>query len=141
VHVSDQDDQSLAAKLDHLFRTVHPAGRGPYTHEEVARAVRDSADASISATYVWQLRTGKRTDPRMSHLVALARVFDVDPAYFFDGELGATMRANLGALAALHDPHTRRLATAAGQLTASSRSLLDDVTTHLLVLENRAAPA
>jgi hypothetical protein len=33
----------LAARLDHLFRTVHPKDRGPYTPAEVAEAINETA--------------------------------------------------------------------------------------------------
>ena len=32
-------DHVLAQRLNHLFVTVHPAGRGPYTLREVADAI------------------------------------------------------------------------------------------------------
>ena len=75
----------LADRLDHLFRTVHPKDRGPYTHAEVAEAINAAAqDGVISATSVWQLRTGRRDNPTRRHLSALAAFFGVSPMYFFD---------------------------------------------------------
>jgi len=51
-------DGLLASRLDLLFRTVHPAGRGPYTPAEAAAAINASEGAeTISATYLWQLKT------------------------------------------------------------------------------------
>ena len=41
----------LADRLDHLFRTVHPKDRGPFTPAEVAEAVNKAAgDRVISKT-------------------------------------------------------------------------------------------
>jgi transcriptional regulator with XRE-family HTH domain len=75
----------LADRLDHLFRTVHPKDRGPYTPGEVAAAVNDRAgEHVISSTYVWQLKTGRRDNPTQRHLSALAAFFGVSPLYFFE---------------------------------------------------------
>jgi len=74
----------LADRLDYLFRTVHPKGRGPYTPAEVAEAINETAgERVISSTYVWQLRTGRRDNPTQKHLSALAAFFGVSPMYFF----------------------------------------------------------
>jgi hypothetical protein len=73
---ADPPGTLLADRLDHLFRTVHPKDRGPCTHAEVAEAINAAAgDSVISATYVWQLRTGRRDNPTRRHLSALAAFF------------------------------------------------------------------
>ena len=41
----------LAQRLNHLFATVHPLGRGPYTNEEVASAIR-AQGGDISKQYI-----------------------------------------------------------------------------------------
>ena len=74
----------LADRLDYLFRTVHPKDRGPYTPAEVAEAINEAAGGRvISSTYIWQLRTGRRDNPTLKHLSALASFFGVSPVYFF----------------------------------------------------------
>ena len=67
---------TLAKKIDRLFKTVHP-GRGEYTHEQVADAIRQAGGPTISATYVWQLRKGIRDNPTKRHLEALSGFFGV----------------------------------------------------------------
>jgi transcriptional regulator with XRE-family HTH domain len=75
----------FASRLDHLFRTVHPHDRGPYTPAEVAAAINAAeGDNVISATYMWQLKTGRRDNPTYKHVIALSRFFGVSPAYFFE---------------------------------------------------------
>jgi hypothetical protein len=53
--VSDNEprpDSFLAARLDHLFRTIHP-GRKPCTPADVAAAINDAAGEQVtSGTYV-----------------------------------------------------------------------------------------
>jgi hypothetical protein len=73
----------LTDRLDHLFRTVHPRGGGPFTPAEVAEAINTAAgEKVISSTYVWQLRTGRRDNPTLRHLSALATFFGVSPHVF-----------------------------------------------------------
>jgi transcriptional regulator with XRE-family HTH domain len=103
------DGLSLAEKLDLLFRTVHPADREPYTAREVADAVRERG-GTISDVYIWQLRTGRRTNPTREHLQVLADFFDVDPAYFFDRRRGEEIQRDLLALHAMRNLKVRAVA-------------------------------
>jgi transcriptional regulator with XRE-family HTH domain len=108
----------LAARLDRLFRETHPAGRGPYTPAGAAAAINAAAGENvISATYIWQLRTGRRGNPTYRHLIGLARLFGVSPAYFFPDD--ETRRGELPAEAArvLQDPDVRDVAMRAAGLS------------------------
>lgn len=110
----------LADKLNHLFATVHPAGRGPYSNEEVAAAIRDRGGPTISAGYVWLLRKGERDNPTKKHLEALAEFFGVPAAYFFDDELAERIESELAMLSALRDAGIRALALRMAGLPAES---------------------
>ncbi|MEE1753805.1 helix-turn-helix domain-containing protein [Streptomyces sp. SP18CS02] len=92
----------LAERLNHLFATVHPRGRGPYSNEETARAIC-AQGGNISKQYIAYLRKGERDNPRMHHLEALARFFGVSIAYFFDDETADRTDAKLEELAAWRD--------------------------------------
>ncbi len=111
--------RTLAEKLDRLFRTVHPAGRGEYSFHEVADAIRARGGPTISATYLWQLRKGIRDNPTKKHLEALADFFGVSPAYFFDDASALRIDAQLDMLAALRDANVRQIALRAGGLSDS----------------------
>jgi transcriptional regulator with XRE-family HTH domain len=126
--------KSLAEKLDHLFTVVHPP-KGEYTHEQVAKAIADAGGATISATYVWQLRKGMRDNPTKKHLEALSGFFGVPPAYFFDDETAAAVDAELELLTALRDPVVRTLATRAAGLSAETLNTLIDMTNRARQLE------
>lgn len=75
--------RTLAEKLNHLFETIHPPGRRPYSNEEAAAAIGETG-VTISQSYIWLLRKGQRDNPTLKHIEALARFFGVPPAYFFD---------------------------------------------------------
>ncbi len=80
---TNPDRGFLARRLGHLFATVHPEGRGPYKDREAAEQINASAgEQLVSPTYLWQLRTGKRTDPSLRRASAIAAFFKVKLDYF-----------------------------------------------------------
>lgn len=86
---------TLAEKINHLFGTVRPAGRGAYTNAEVAAAT------GLAESLIGYLRCGKRANPTMNTLLALSRHFGVAPAYFLDDALAAQVDATQAARAML----------------------------------------
>ena len=107
----------IAQRLEYLFTHVHPPGRGPYTHREAADAINALAGRRVlSSAYLWQLRTGKRSDPTHSRLSAIARFFGVLPQYFYDAEEARRADEQLGLLALLRDERIRHLALSARDL-------------------------
>ena len=86
-HSASPKSARFAQRLEHLFQTVHPKDRKPYTNVEVAEAINQAAgDQMISQAYVWQLRKGKKDNPTRKHIAALAAFFSVSPMYFFDDD-------------------------------------------------------
>jgi len=128
-------DTPLAHKVDRLFRTIHPAGRGEYSFEEVAEAIRRQGGPTISATYLWQLRRGLRDNPTKKHIEALADFFGVPPAYFFDDEAMARVDAELELLTALRDGGVRQVALRAAGLSAASLDAIRDMVERVRQLE------
>ncbi|MFI9724567.1 helix-turn-helix transcriptional regulator [Streptomyces sp. NPDC052396] len=100
--MSEIPPNQLANRLNRLFATVHPRGRGPYSNEDVAKAIR-AQGGDISKQYIAYLRNGERDNPRLHHLEALARFFGVRAAYFFDDEAATEIDRKLDQLAALRD--------------------------------------
>lgn len=118
----------LAERLDHLFLTVHPKDRGPYTPAEVAEAINKVAgDKVVSGTYLWLLRTGQRDNPTMKHLIAISRFFGVPPTYFFpdDAMQQGTVSAEL--TTALSDNKVREMALRAAGLSDRSLKAITDM--------------
>lgn len=129
------NERTLAQKLDHLFRTVHPRDRGPYSYAEVAKAIEERGGPTVSSTYIWQLRTGVRDNPTKRHLEALADFFGVSPAYFFDDAEAARIDARLLLLTMLRDTGARQIAARLPGLSTDSIEVLADMVAHLRHLE------
>lgn len=124
--------RTLADKLNHLFATVHPGGRGEYSSEEVAQAIAERGGPTVSATYLWMLRRGIRDNPTLRHLEALAGFFGVPPSYFFDTSVTADVDAQLATLAALRDAGVRNLALRAAELSPENVQLFSQLIEQVL---------
>jgi transcriptional regulator with XRE-family HTH domain len=76
--------RTLAGKVNWLIGHAHPAGRGPYSNNEVCFLIYKATGEQISHTTIWKLRNGQQTNPQMRVIDALAKTFGVPPAFFFD---------------------------------------------------------
>jgi len=76
--------RSLADKVNWLIDRAHPAGRGPYSNNEVAALIKDATGEDVSYTTIWKLRNGQAQNPQKRLIEALAKTFGVPPAFFFD---------------------------------------------------------
>ncbi|MCX4673516.1 helix-turn-helix domain-containing protein [Streptomyces sp. NBC_01381] len=126
--------RTLADKLNHLFRTVVPAGREPYSTEEAAQAIT-ATGVSISGSYIWLLRKGQRDNPTLRHLEALAKFFGVPPAYFFDDETSRSVDEELALLVALRGAGVQDVALRAAGLSPESLSSIAEVIKRVRELE------
>jgi transcriptional regulator with XRE-family HTH domain len=119
------EPRTLAEKLDYLFKTVHPRGRGEYTYREAAAVIEEQGGGpTISASYIHQLRTGAKDNPTKRHLEGLARFFGVSPAYFFDDVEAEKIDAQLAVLAAMRDADVRNVALRAAGLSPESLDII-----------------
>ncbi|MEL3945324.1 MULTISPECIES: helix-turn-helix domain-containing protein [Streptomyces] len=125
---------TLAAKLDHLFASVVPAGRAPYSSEEVARAIT-AEGVPISGSYIWLLRRGQRDNPTLRHIEGLARFFGVPPAYFFDDDVSRKVEADLKLLNALRDAQVQQVALRTVGLSPQTLSSINEVIERVRELE------
>jgi len=122
-HDDEPSLETLADRLDYLFRTVHPANRGPYSLREVAEAVTADGE-DISPQYIAFLKTGQRDNPTVKTITALAKFFGVPPGYLLgDGDTAKVtdelqrLSAARDVQEALNDPHIRILALRARGLS------------------------
>ncbi len=124
---AESDPTALAGKIERLFQTVRRSGRDPFSNEEVARACREATGETFSATYLWQLRTGRRDNPTKRHLEALAQFFQVPVAYFFEDEPGRRIAEELKLLGALRDAGVRDVALRAVTLSPDGLGTISDM--------------
>jgi transcriptional regulator with XRE-family HTH domain len=114
---------TFAARLNRLFDTVYPPGRGPHTSAEVIAALK-AEGVTMSAPYLSQLRSGNRTNPSTATMAALANFFRIKPAYFTDDEYYEKLDKELAFLSAMRDENIRRMALRASAL---SQEALHDI--------------
>ncbi|MFL6124369.1 helix-turn-helix domain-containing protein [Actinophytocola sp.] len=130
-------EPTLAARLDRLFTTMRRHGTAEPSNATVAAAITEQLGVPISHTYIWQLRTGRRDNPSIQHLTALATYFGVPVAYFLDDEESARIERDLELLSTLRENGVTDIALRAADLSQESRDAVSDLITRLLRLENR----
>ena len=111
---------TFADRLNRLFDTVYPPGRGPHTSAEVILALK-AEGVTMSAPYMSQLRSGNRTNPSVATMAGLANFFRINPAYFTDDEYYERLDRELSWLATMREDGVRRIALAAAELSAEGR--------------------
>ncbi|KWT63929.1 hypothetical protein ADL21_00855 [Streptomyces albus subsp. albus] len=95
--------RTIASKLDHLFREIHPRGRGPFSYQEVARGIKEMAGPdgpTLSHGTIQKIRTGENANPTVKSLEALAAFFGVPVSYFFDDEITTRVDTRISSLKA-----------------------------------------
>jgi transcriptional regulator with XRE-family HTH domain len=112
-------------RLNQLFATVHPRGRGPHTLQEVADAINAEGVAKISPSYLSQLRSGQKDNPSSRAIDALARFFKVRPDFFFDTEYARQMERDLETLVRLRDAGVEKIASRSFDLSAENMAALE----------------
>jgi transcriptional regulator with XRE-family HTH domain len=111
---------TFAARLNRLFDTVYPPGRGPHTSAEVIAALK-AEGITMSAPYLSQLRSGNRTNPSSATMAALANFFRIKPAYFTDDEYYEKLDQELSWLQTMRDEGVRRIAIRASGLSPEAQ--------------------
>ena len=100
--------RTLADKVNWLIERAHPAGRGPYSNNEVAELVKGVTGEEVSYTTIWKLRNGQSKNPQMRLIEALAKTFGVPPAFFFDDydeKQAGLLEEQVELLALIRDAH------------------------------------
>jgi transcriptional regulator with XRE-family HTH domain len=82
---------------------------------------------SISHTYIWQLRTGRRDNPTIQHLTALATYFGVPVAYFIDDDHTARIDSQLDLLRTIRDAGVTELALRAADVSPRGRDTISEL--------------
>lgn len=126
---------TFAARLNRLFDTVYPPGRGAHTSAEVIAALK-AEGITMSAPYLSQLRSGNRTNPSSATMAALANFFRIKPAYFTDDEYYEKLNKELSWLAVMRDESVRRIALRASGLSPEAQQDILQRTEELRRKEN-----
>ncbi|WP_158849078.1 XRE family transcriptional regulator [Saccharothrix deserti] len=126
---------TLAEKLEYLFHTIREPGRREHSNEEVAAAITRDQGVTISASYIWYLRTGQRDNPTLKHLTALATFFGVPAAYFLDDQVREEVEAEIALVTALKDTGVRDVAMRASGLSGKSLDTIAEVINRVRELE------
>jgi hypothetical protein len=118
---------TFAARLNRLFDTVYPPGRGAHTSAEVIAALK-AEGITMSAPYLSQLRSGNRTNPSSATMAALANFFRIKSAFFTDDEYYEKLDKELQYLSAVRVDGVRRIAVRAQGLSAEAQQkVLDQI--------------
>ncbi|KUN96981.1 hypothetical protein AQJ67_31770 [Streptomyces caeruleatus] len=118
----------MLAKFDERLRALiaalYPDERRRPGYAKLAAQIRDSTGGTISATYLWELATGKKRNLTLEQLDVLAEFFGVPPEYFFDDEAAERVNAQLKLASALRDARVRNLALRADGLSPQTLDAL-----------------
>ncbi|MCO8269991.1 helix-turn-helix domain-containing protein [Actinoplanes sp. TRM 88003] len=114
---------SIAGRLDRLFKQLRPEP----SYMAVAEAVRAEQAVSISHTYIWQLRTGRRDNPTIQHLTALATYFGVPVSYFIDDDQTTRIDSQLDLLRTIRDAGVTELALRAADVSPRGRDTISEL--------------
>ena len=125
----------LSIKLNKLFDTMRKPSDPPLSNAAAAEAITRKTGVSISSAYLWQLRTGVKTNPTVTHLRAIAQFFGVSPSYLVDPGIDPDIDAQLNLLQAMRDAGVRDLAMRASGLTPQALNSLRAMVDHARQLE------
>jgi hypothetical protein len=132
--MSDQPLQTLADKIDWLFKTrPHPDGR-EYTYQEV-EAGTTALGYPVTGAYVWKLRKGKADMPNWLILRSLGRFFNIPISFFYDEDLTHARLLRLEVETALERRGVEEIALRASHLDESSRDAILGMINHILTLQ------
>lgn len=123
------NSRTLAEKLEHLFQTVHPVGRGPYSNDYVAKKITEQTGVPISGQFIFYLRKGQRENVTLDRLAGIAQFFGVSLAYFDDDEYAARVDADLQLLTTLREAGVSRMLMRAADLARLSESSREAIVT------------
>jgi transcriptional regulator with XRE-family HTH domain len=109
----------LASRIERLFDVIKDPKTGEtYSSSNIARTSLDD----LTEEDVEGLRSGSIADPPLSHLLALARAFGVEPSYLVDGTGEAVLDREI--VEALRDDTTQAIARESARLPDRERNLV-----------------
>ena len=111
--------EGLAGRVERLFDASEDPKTGEtYNSSGIARM----SLGELTEEDVEGLRSGSVTDPSLSHVVALAKAFGVEPSYLVDGTREALTGAEVGR--ALSDDKVREIALGCARLPLREKGIV-----------------
>jgi transcriptional regulator with XRE-family HTH domain len=126
----------LADRLEKLITALYPDERKRPGYARLATMIRESTGGRISATYLWELTTGRKRNVTLAQLGVLADFFGVPLEYFINDEVSRRVNAQLGLAVALRDTKVRNLALRAEGLSPGSLDALLAIVNEARRVEN-----
>jgi transcriptional regulator with XRE-family HTH domain len=127
-HPRGREGRRLIAKFDQrlndLIVALYPDERQRPGYAKLAAQIRETTGGAISATYLWELATGKKRNVTLDQLDVLAEFFGVPPEYFFDDAAAERVTAELRLATSLRDARVRNLALRADGLSPETLDAL-----------------
>lgn len=78
--------QTLAERVDWLFRNIRQDNGKEYSFQDVEKATRELG-YPVTGTYIWKMRKGQAEKPNWLILRTFAKFFNVPITFFYDEEL------------------------------------------------------
>jgi transcriptional regulator with XRE-family HTH domain len=78
--------RTFAERLSSLIEAARIDGHAPHSYREISAAIERAGGPAMSPAYLQQLATGKRINPKIHYVDALAKLFGVPVTYFFGEE-------------------------------------------------------
>ncbi|GLZ40840.1 hypothetical protein [Actinokineospora sp. NBRC 105648] len=124
-------DGVLAEKINHLRDRLYPDPADRPGYAKLAARIREQTGKPMSATYLWELASGRKRNITQDTLATLAEFFGVPPEYFLDDVVTSRVDAQLELVTALRNQKVRSIALRA-------EGLSDDTLDALLVMVTEA---
>jgi hypothetical protein len=114
--------EGLAGRVEQLFDAIEDPKTGEtYSSSKIARmSLGDLTEEDVEG-----LRSGSVIDPPLSHVIALAKAFGVEPSYLVDGYGEAVFDREIAE--ALGDDTTRAIARESAHLPGREKQLVLDI--------------
>ncbi|MGJ6127089.1 helix-turn-helix transcriptional regulator [Mycolicibacterium sp. Y3] len=133
--IGELDGSDLAAKLNQLFDTMHPRGVPPVTNYAAAKGIEEKTGVSITPQYLGQLRAGKKRNPGIQHLRAIAAYFGVSARYLLEPGPSPDIESQLEVLRILRDAGVRNVAARASGLSPGALANVANIIDQLRSIE------
>ena len=131
--------RTLAEKTEWLFQNVRdPVDGQSYSNARIAAKIQECVPGfRVTATTIWNIRTGKSENPSWRLIEGLAKAFGVSPLYFSDDDETEVRQTQdeLALLAALRDTTVRQLALRAQGMTPESLATVLELVERVRQLE------